>query len=347
MELASITERTFLIDPAGNRTEQEIEQRIDPLTGTVASVNLALGEKAKAFLGTADVEMLRDFETRSKAGCPFCSAKEKGTRFLPDLVEEGQLSVGKALALPNLFSKCRYDSVVIVDPSRHVLFPSQLSREALGDAIRTCADLARRTRAQDASLVHHLAGMNFLQPGGSSVPHPHLQMHVRTVPFSGVARVVQRSAEYSRVQGRNFWVELLEQERRDGARYIGSTDPVEWIAAFAPAHQKEIWGVLPGVGSLIELDDRAAGSFAEGLSRILSFYEKSGVHPFTFALFSSPDAGSGRFFSLHLRICARPPFKSLYSNYDSWFGPKLVGDEAHTEPPERYAEQLRSAWSGR
>ena len=114
MELASITERTFLIDPAGNRTEQEIEQRIDPLTGTVASVNLALGEKAKAFLGTADVEMLRDFETRSKAGCPFCSAKEKGTRFLPDLVEEGQLRIGKALALPNLFSKCRYDSVVIV-----------------------------------------------------------------------------------------------------------------------------------------------------------------------------------------------------------------------------------------
>jgi len=54
--------------------------------------------------------------------------------------------------------------VVIVDPSRHVLFPSQLSREALGDAIRICADLARRTRAQDTSLVHHLAGMNFLQP---------------------------------------------------------------------------------------------------------------------------------------------------------------------------------------
>lgn len=347
MELASITERTVLIDPAGNRTEQEIEQRIDPLTGTVASVNLALGEKAKAFLGTADVEMLRDFEARSKAGCPFCGAEEKGTRFLPDLVEEGQLRIGKALALPNLFSKCRYDSVVIVDPSRHVLFPSRLSREALGDAIRTCADLARRTRAQDASLVHHLAGMNFLQPGGSSVPHPHLQMHVRTVPFSGVARAIQRSAEYSRLQGRNFWAELLEQERRDGGRYIGSTDPVEWIAAFAPAHQKEIWGVLPGVGSLIELDDRAAASFAEGLSRILSFYEKSGVHPFTFALFSSPDAGNGRFFSLHLRICARPPFKSLYANYDSWFGPKLVGDEAHTEPPERYAEQLRSVWSGR
>jgi len=83
MELASITERTFLIDPGGNRNEQAIEQRIDPLTGTVASVNLALGEKAKAFLGSADVEMLRDFETRSKAGCPFCSAEEKGRASCP------------------------------------------------------------------------------------------------------------------------------------------------------------------------------------------------------------------------------------------------------------------------
>jgi len=72
------------------------------------------------------------------------------------------------------------------------------------------------------------------------------------------------------------------------------------------------------------LDDRAAASFAEGLSRILSFYEGSGVHPFTFAFFSSPDARSGGFFSLHLRVCARPPFRSLYANYDSWFGPKQL-----------------------
>jgi galactose-1-phosphate uridylyltransferase len=347
MELISITERTTLIDPGGNRAEQTIEQRIDPLTGNVASVNLALGEKARAFLGTADVELLRDFETRSKAGCPFCSAKEKGTRFLPDLIEEGQLRIGRALAFPNLFSKCRYDSVVIVDPERHVLFPSQLAREALGDAIRVCAELARRTRAREPSLVHHLAGMNFLQPGGSSVPHPHFQMHVRSVPFSGVARVVERSEEYWRAHGRSFWDEMLDEEGKIGARYVGSTGSVDWIAAFAPAHQKEFWGVLRSTGSLAEIDDRAASSFADGLSRVLSFYESSGVHPFTFAFFSSPRAGSGPFFSLHVRICARPPFRNLYANFDSWFGPKLVGDEAHTEPPERYAEQLRAIWSRR
>src|SRR5438067_11538883 len=95
MELASITERTVLIDPGGNRNEQVIEQRIDPLLGAVASVNLALGEKAKAFLGTADVEMLREFETRSKAGCPFCGSEETVARFLPELSGDGMFRWGR------------------------------------------------------------------------------------------------------------------------------------------------------------------------------------------------------------------------------------------------------------
>jgi len=38
------------------------------------------------------------------------------------------------------------------------------------------ARVTRRARAYDAFLVHHIAGMNFLGPGGSSVPHPHFQV---------------------------------------------------------------------------------------------------------------------------------------------------------------------------
>jgi hypothetical protein len=31
-------------------------------------------------------------------------------------------------------------------------------------------------------------------------------------------------------------------------------------------------------------------------------------------------------------------------NYDTWFAPMFVGDEVHTEAPERYAERLRARW---
>jgi galactose-1-phosphate uridylyltransferase len=320
MELAAITERTTLIDPAGNPAEQRIEHRTDPLLGSVASINTALGVKAKAFLGTADVDLLREMQEKTRVGCPFC-----------------------ALAMPNLFSKCAFDSVVVVDPARHVLFPSLLSKEALADAIRTAVELVRRARAHDPALVHHVAGMNFLNPGGSSVPHPHFQVHVRSVPYSGIARAMRRSAEFLERTGEGYFTALLAKEREVGARHVGTTGNVEWIAAYAPAHQKEIWGVLPGTASLVGLSDADAAGFAAGISRVVSFYEESGVHPFTLAFYSSPEASAAGW-ALHVKVCSRPAFTRLYSNYDTWFAPMFIGDDVHTEAPEAYAERLRAGW---
>lgn len=342
MELASFTERTSIVDPSGQRSDQIVEHRVDPLLGTVASVNRILGEKAKAFLGAADVELLRDIQEKSRATCPFCSAGEKGTRYPPDFVAEGQLRVGAALAIPNLYSKCLSDSVVIVDPSRHVLFPSAIAEPSLADAFRAAAELVRRVRARDPAAVHHVAGMNFLQPSGSSVPHPHLQVHVRTVPYSGIERVVRASEAWHARTGRSFWETLVERERSDGARHVGRTGRVEWLAAWAPARQKEIWGVLPGVADLAAITDADAAAFAAGLARIVSFYEESGSHSFTFAFHSSADPSAARHFALHVRACARPAFRPVYLNYDTWFGPLFAGDDAHVEVPEAYAARLRA-----
>jgi galactose-1-phosphate uridylyltransferase len=343
IELASRTERTQLVDPAGNLSEQTIEHRKDPLTGTVASINTALGEKARAFLGAADTDLLRELEERTRPVCPFCSAAEKGTRFVPEVVAEGQLRVGKAVAIPNLFAKAGFDSVVIVDPGRHVVFPSRIEPAALADAIRAAAELVRRARAHDPSLVHHVAGMNFLAPGGSSVPHPHLQVHARGFPYSGIARSTALATEFLARTGRSFWAALLEAER-GGPRSVGATGAVEWVAAYAPSHQKEIWGVLPGTASLAELRDADAEAFAAGLVRIVSFYEETGTHPFTFAFHSSPDGAASASWALHVKVCSRPAFRAQYVNYDTWFAPMFVGDEVHTESPEAYAAKLRAAW---
>ena len=86
MEFASVTERTFLVDPAGNRAEQVIEHRTDPLTGTVASVNTALGEKARAFVGSADLDLLRELE------------EELGEAINPLIVQAAKEFAGAGLA---------------------------------------------------------------------------------------------------------------------------------------------------------------------------------------------------------------------------------------------------------
>jgi UDPglucose--hexose-1-phosphate uridylyltransferase len=343
MDLVSVTERTTLLDPAGNPSEQLIEHRTDPLTGNVASINSALGEKAKGFLGTADVALLEDLQEKSRAGCPFCAAGEKGTRFLPAFAAEGQLRVGDAVAMPNLFSKCALDAVVVVDPASHVLFPSRLSPKALADAILASGELLRRARKGDAALVHHVVGMNFLHPGGSSVPHPHFQVHVRTVPYSGLARAMRAAADFRARTGQPFFEALLQAER-GGPRYIGATGAAEWLAPFAPAHQKEVWGVLPGVASLAEAGRAEAEALAAGIWRTVSFYEESGTHPFTFAFHSSPRSGKDPGWALHVKLCSRPAFRSLYSNYDTWFTPKFMGDDVHLEAPESWAARLRQRW---
>jgi UDPglucose--hexose-1-phosphate uridylyltransferase len=341
LDFQTVAERVRLVDPEGKETEQLIEHRRDPLTGTVASVNAALGEKARAFLGVQDQALIEELEERSRAGCPFCSAAERGTRFLPSFAPEGQLRLGRSLAMPNLFSKAGLDAVVIIDIQGHVLAPSRIDAGALATAIRTAADLVRRARISDAALVHHLVGMNFLPPGGSGVPHPHLQVHARGLPYSGLERLRAAGAAFRARHRRSYWRTLADQEREQGQRYLGRTGPVEWLAAFAPAHQKEVWGLLPGVGSLAEMDGAGAEGFAAGISRVITSYEEGGTSPFTLAFLSCPEPGGGGDLELQVRLCSRPAMKSLYTNYETWFAPLFLGDDAHTEPPERYAARLR------
>ena len=343
IEFASVVEKAHLFDPAGNPVEQTIEHRTDPLTSSVASINAALSEKAKAFfLGATDVEMLRGYQEKTQADCPFCNVAQKATSFPRDFVAEGQLRMGRSIGVPNLFSKSGVDAVAIIDPGRHVLLPSQIAPEALADAIRVAREIVRRARQRDPALVHHVVGMNFLPPGGSSMPHPHYQAHVRGVPYSGVARLARLGREFLERNGRSYWDSLLEAEKRLGARFIGEAGRVQWLAAWAPAHQREIWGVLPGVASLTETSDADADAFASGISRVITYYESLANHPFTFAFFSSPQPDKG--FALQVKICSRPSFRSLYSNYDTWFTPKLLGDDVHTQAPEQYAGELRRRW---
>jgi hypothetical protein len=142
----------------------------------------------------------------------------------------------------------------------------------------------------------------------------------------------------------DYWATLVESERAEGKRYLGRDGPVEWLAAFAPSHQREVWGLVPGTGSLSELDDAGVEGLAAGLARVLSFYEEIGAHPFTLAFLSSPEPGRGREYALQVRACSRPPLRPLYVNYETWFGPMFGGDEVHTEAPEAYAARLRERW---
>lgn len=344
IEFKRVLETTYMIDPMGNKISQNIEQRIDPLTANVASINTVLGEKAKAFLGSADIDMMVDLQEKTKPNCPFCTASEKGTRYTKDFAEEGQINRGSSIAMPNLFSKCSFDSVIIVNYKNHTLFPSKIDIEDFANTIFLAKTIINRARAYDNTLTHHILGMNFLNPGGSSVPHPHFQLHIRKVPYSGGLKLIELSKAFYDKYGKNYWEALCDQEKQMQERYLGQKNGVEFLASFAPSHQREIWGILNGKSSLADITENEALGFAEGISKVITYYESINNHPYTLAFFSAPDAKIEKFFSLQVRICSRPAFRSLYSNYDTWFAPKFVGDEVHTDAPENYAKEIKKVF---
>lgn len=335
-------EKLSMINVDGSLLEQCIEHRIDPLTGVTATINTFLGEKAKAFLGQTDTELLTKLENESKQNCPFCVALEKGTRFPSYLVEEGYIKIGDALGVPNLFSKAAIDAVVIVNHKKHVLRPSTLTKEDFSNTIKVGISLFQKVLNFNSSIIHPVMGMNFLHPGGSSVPHPHFQVHIRTVAYSGITNILRLSKTYREKEGVNYWLALIEQEEKEGKRFIGKINQVSWLTPFAPAHQKEVWGILSGKANFCQLDDNDVEAFSEGIQKVINYYEQEGNFAFTLAFLSAPLTENVEdYFSLQVRICARPAFKSLYSNYDTWFTPKFIGDEVHTNAPEYYCNGIK------
>jgi len=345
IEFKKTIEKAKMIDPSGNLLEQKIEQRIDPLTGNVASINSFLGEKAKAFLGYSDIEIMHDLEEKTKENCPFCNVFDKGTKYTEDFCKEGRFILGNSVAMPNLFSKCTFDSVIIINYKNHTLFPKKIDVQDFYNAIRLGKSIIEKAKVYDSSLKHHVLGMNFLNPGGSSVPHPHFQLHIRQIPYSGVYKLISLSNIYFKSHGKNYWQVLYDEEKSLNERFIAEDGDVFWVSAFAPSHQREIWGILKGKSSILEMNDLDAKNLAKGISKIVSYYEDINNHPFTLAFFSSHDNNFSDCFWLQVRICSRPAFKNLYANYDTWFAPKFIGDEAHTTAPEEYAKHLRETWN--
>lgn len=80
IEFTSVMESARLVDPTGAVLEQAVEHRLDPLTQSVATINTALGEKAKAFLGAP---WPSPTSSRSAASTRWWSSTRHSTSSLP------------------------------------------------------------------------------------------------------------------------------------------------------------------------------------------------------------------------------------------------------------------------
>jgi UDPglucose--hexose-1-phosphate uridylyltransferase len=253
------------------------EIRWDPVTGQSCKL-LPPGS-----LPRPEQQDLDALAVETRPTCPFCLERvENATpRFLPKVWPEGRIRCGEALLFPNLAPYAKWSSVSVYSPALHLLRLDELKPSLLADNVASQTTFARAVLKHDPRSRWVSVNANQLPPSGSSIFHPHLQGSVNPEPTS-VQRIV---AEMGAARLREY----VELERHDGARWVGSTGRVEWLASFAPVGAAEIRGFVADAASPEQLDNPGVADVADGLSRVLRLYAALGFQSFNLATYGVPD----------------------------------------------------------
>jgi UDPglucose--hexose-1-phosphate uridylyltransferase len=333
-----------LLNPQNNFTEEthRVEVRKDPLLGDTSAYNPFLRDKAKAFFGDNDPELVRRLVDESSKTCIFCADRiEKVTPKYPAaVVPEGRMRRGEALLFPNLFAIGKYHAVAALSAA-HYLRLSEFTAEIIGDGLTAARDFIRNVYRNDESVRFATINANYLFPGGASLVHPHVQVLLTPIAYSYHGRMIEACRSYHKRNLTAFYADLIEEEKSRGIRYVAHCGNWHWMTAFSPLGSNEVTAVHETVSDVSHLTDADVRFLAMGISKVLAFYEHIGHLSYNYALYSvrQPEAGEGH--RCILKIVNR---QNLYPNYrnDDYFLQKMLQTELIINLPEELAKKLRA-----
>lgn len=308
------------------------ETRRDPLTGDVSRI-LAFRRKYPQ-LSVPDGLI----ETSRKI-CPFCPdhIDAMTPSFPPGLFDNGRPQRGEATLIPNAFPYSSYSGVVVICRD-HFLYPDQIWKDTLRDAFILAANGIATISRRYAGFRFGSINWNCLPEAGAGLFHPHLQIIVEDSPTSSHKKVLDGIKTYGKGTKALYWEDLLEQERRDGERYIGNREKVEFLSAFAP---RGIFGeiiiLFPGRWGIEEITDEQWGHLCEGLLLVFS-HLRTQSPAFNLSIFSGGLDGTESW--IYGRLCPRmsiPPWNISDINYFE----KLHDEVVCMISPEEFASNLR------
>jgi len=321
----------------------ELEIRKDPLLGDTSVYNPYLKDKAKAFFGDSDPDLIQRLVEESEKTCFFCGEKvEKGTpRFTADFLPEGRLRVGEAILFPNLFSLGMHHPVVCLCKA-HFLRLSGFHPDLIADGLTAVQKFLKIVYEKDASAVFAAVTANYLFPAGASLVHPHLQMLVTPAPYTYHGRLLEAQHAYYAENSSAFFSDLVREEM-PGPRYVAGKGQWHWIAPFSPLGSNEFMAVHEAGADFGDLTAADINDLSYGISRVLSFYESLGHLSFNYAVYSAREDSSFTGSRCIVKIISR---QNLYPNYrnDDYFLQKLLQTELIIIPPEELAPRLRECF---
>jgi UDPglucose--hexose-1-phosphate uridylyltransferase len=320
--------------------KQPVEHRYDPLTGREIVIATGRFQYVKRNF-ESERKVVLDIAESTKQTCPFCPAKlERSTpKFPPNIVAEGKIVVGESVLFPSLFAHMDYNAVAVLS-REHYLTPKEIAPERVHAAFRAGTTYLARVRSVDKRTLHACFMGNYYPLSGSSVIHPHMHVVASDLPFQLLRELLDRSREYYSENRSNYWLDLIDEEE-SSERHIGGIGETVWLTPYAPSNTYEVWAISKRHSDFLDMREEDFRSFAEGLGKVLSFYEDEQLSCFNFALYSGPiGEDSDSYFRVGLRVLGRFGYKPPYVS-DMWGLQVILMEGEAYDTPENMAQKLK------
>lgn len=344
MEFRRFTRKVELLSPSDFRLDiQEIEYREDPLTNSRSIINVRRARRAKQAQKPAVASDLITGE--AKEGCFFCpeQIEARTPKFPPAIWAEGRIKRGECTVFPNLFPFAEYHAVGTIS-NAHFLNLDEFSPEMVANNMLACQEWMLSVHRKDSSAKYPMYIWNHMPPSGASIVHPHVQVLVRQMPTAMQEELFLKSDEYFKSSGRNYWLDLIEEERKLGERYIGENDSLAVIASYAPRGFREIQLIFKEANSFADLNEKRVKDFADAATKVLRGYKEMGVGSFNLNTFSGPIRERQDYYLLNAKVISRPFPQGVYTSDTGTF--ERLQDEWVIETlPEDVAEKMRAFFS--
>lgn len=321
---------------------QIVEYREDPLTGSHSRVNVARAGRTRQ-AQRIEVDLSEVIEA-TRAGCFFCpeNIEQRTPRFPQEICRGARIKRGESTLFPNLFPFAEYHAVATLT-REHFLDLGEFSAKMLSDNMLASKEYIASVHQKDEKAKYPMWIWNHLPPSAASVIHPHVQILVDRAPAPELGRLLQKSEEYFARHGRNYWQDLIGQEKGLGERYIGENDSLAVIASYAPRGNREVQFIFKGLTNLADLEEKQAEDFAFSIIKILRCYKEMGVNSFNLITYSAAVKETPNYYSLSARIISRPVWQPFYTN-DAGFMERFYDVWVIETLPEDIAREMRPAF---
>ena len=315
-----------------------VEYRFDPLTQDQCRIN---PERARRVRQAGDRVEIAEMVARTRETCPFCPEhiEEKTPRFLGEKWREERIKLGETLIFPNLTPFGENHAVGIISQT-HFLDLDEFSVEMLQDNLLASKDYILSVYQSNKKAIWPIYVWNYMPPSAGSIIHPHVQILLETEPLPMQAELMERGKEYFNHNGRNYWEELVEQERKLNERFIYQGDCLSVIASFAPRGFNEVQFIFKVESSLTELGEGQINDFASCLVKALKGYKELGIGSFNLITFSGPMGERLNYYRLTIKLISRPYPGGVYTSDTGPFE-RLCDAWVIDTLPEIVAEKLK------